>query len=58
MTFEYRWAAGKSERLPAPAADLMGLKVDIIVTSGVPAAKALGPTLPQSLLLCADEVIQ
>ena len=31
---EYRWADGKIERLPDLAAELVGLKVDIIVTSG------------------------
>jgi putative tryptophan/tyrosine transport system substrate-binding protein len=40
VIMEYRWAAGDAERLPALAADLVGLKVDIIVTSGAPAAKA------------------
>jgi putative ABC transport system substrate-binding protein len=40
VIIEYRWAAGNAERLPALAADLVDLKVDIIVTSGVPAAKA------------------
>jgi putative tryptophan/tyrosine transport system substrate-binding protein len=40
LIIEYRWAAGNAERLPAMATDLVGLKVDIIVTSGVPAAKA------------------
>jgi putative tryptophan/tyrosine transport system substrate-binding protein len=40
VIMEYRWAAGDAERLPALAADLVGVKVDIIVTSGAPAAKA------------------
>jgi ABC-type uncharacterized transport system substrate-binding protein len=40
IAIEYRWAGGKAERLPALAAELVGLKVDIIVTSGIPAAKA------------------
>src|SRR5271167_842547 len=40
VIIEYRWAAGALERLPSMAADLIGAKVDIIVTSGVPAAKA------------------
>ena len=31
---EYRWADGNIERLPDLAAELVGLKVDIIVTSG------------------------
>jgi putative ABC transport system substrate-binding protein len=40
IAIEYRWAGGKAERLPTLAAELVGLKVDIIVTSGIPAAKA------------------
>jgi putative ABC transport system substrate-binding protein len=37
---EYRWAAGKSERLPALAADLVQAKVDLILTAGTPATMA------------------
>jgi len=37
---EYRWAEGKADRLPALAAELVGLRVDVIVTQGVPATKA------------------
>lgn len=40
LKVEYRWAAGKVEQLPAMAAELVSLNVDIIITSGVPAAKA------------------
>jgi putative ABC transport system substrate-binding protein len=40
LVIEYRWAGGDAERLPALAAELVAAKVDIIVTSGVPAAKA------------------
>jgi putative tryptophan/tyrosine transport system substrate-binding protein len=39
--FEYHWAEGHYDRLPALAADLVGRKVDLIVTSGgTPAALA------------------
>jgi putative ABC transport system substrate-binding protein len=34
IVIEYRYAEGKFDRLPALAAELVGLKVDIIVTSG------------------------
>src|SRR5215472_13385354 len=34
VAIEYRWAEGRFDRLPAFAADLVGLKVDVIVTSG------------------------
>ena len=37
---EFRWAEGKYERLPEMAAELVRLKVDVIVTSGTPAARA------------------
>jgi putative tryptophan/tyrosine transport system substrate-binding protein len=40
VAIEYRWAEGKYERLPALAAELVRLNVDIIVTHGTPAALA------------------
>lgn len=38
---EYRWAGGKYERFPALIAELISLKVDVIVTAGTPAAVAV-----------------
>src|SRR6478736_5638903 len=49
LIIEYRWAAGKNERLPELAADLVRAKVDLIVTGGTPAtlaAKQATPTIP------------
>ena len=49
LTVEYRWADGKYDRLTGLAAELVGLKVDLIVTQGVPAAlaaKRATPTIP------------
>jgi ABC-type uncharacterized transport system substrate-binding protein len=49
VVIEYRDAEGKSERLPALAAELVRLKVDIIVaeaTQGVAAAKTATETIP------------
>jgi putative tryptophan/tyrosine transport system substrate-binding protein len=49
ITIEYRFAKGKLERLPDLAAELVRLKVDVIVTSGVPqllAAKQATSTIP------------
>jgi putative tryptophan/tyrosine transport system substrate-binding protein len=49
ITIEYRFADQKNERLPELAADLVRLKVDLIVTSGGPtpfAAKGATTTIP------------
>src|SRR6266567_9602323 len=40
VAIEYRWAEGSYDRLPALAADLVGHKVDVIVTPAIPAARA------------------
>jgi putative tryptophan/tyrosine transport system substrate-binding protein len=40
IVIEYRYADGKADRLPALAAELIGLKVDLIVSGG---AAATGP---------------
>jgi putative ABC transport system substrate-binding protein len=41
ITIEYRWADGKNERLPGFAAELVNLKLDIIVTHGGEATRAV-----------------
>src|SRR5262249_47580269 len=40
IAFEYRFAEGKFDRLPGLAADLVRLKIDLIVVSGGPPALA------------------
>jgi putative tryptophan/tyrosine transport system substrate-binding protein len=40
ITIEYRWAEGREERFPEIAAELVRLKVDVILTSGTPAVLA------------------
>jgi ABC-type uncharacterized transport system substrate-binding protein len=40
LVIEYRWAERKLDRLPALAAELVGAKVDIIVTHGSPGSRA------------------
>jgi putative ABC transport system substrate-binding protein len=41
LVIEYRWAEGRYERFPALIAELIALKVDVIVTAGTPAALAV-----------------
>ncbi len=41
ILIEYRWAEGQYERFPALIAELIVLKVDVIVTAGTPAALAV-----------------
>ena len=51
-----RSAAGQSDRLPALAKELVDAHVDVIVA--IKTAKALGLTIPPSLLQRADQVIE
>src|SRR4051812_2599725 len=49
LKIEYRWAEGQNDRLPALAAELARLKVDVLVTHGTPgtmAAKKATSTIP------------
>jgi putative tryptophan/tyrosine transport system substrate-binding protein len=49
IAIEYRWAEGKLEQLPELAAELVRIKVDVIVTSGdaaIRAAKEKTATIP------------
>jgi putative ABC transport system substrate-binding protein len=41
IAYETRWAEGKFERLPGLAAELVGLKVDVILAGTTPSALAL-----------------
>ncbi|MGZ9241299.1 MAG: ABC transporter substrate-binding protein [Candidatus Binatia bacterium] len=58
IVIDYRYAEGKLERLPALAAELVGLKVDVIVTvsSAVLAAKKASATIPIVFALASDPV--
>jgi putative ABC transport system substrate-binding protein len=59
LTVEYRWAARKEERLPELAAELVRLKVEVIVTAAAPAieaAKRATSTIPIVMATSADPV--
>lgn len=59
LTLEFRWAEGRHERLPELAAELVRLKVVVIVaqgTQGVSAAKQATTTIPIVMPVVADPV--
>ena len=58
IVIEYRYAEGKLERLPDLAAELVRLKVDVIVTAGpaILAAKKASATIPIVFAAAADPV--
>src|SRR6266496_116879 len=59
ITIEYRFAEQKNERLPELAADLVRLKVDLIVVADTPsslAAKSATTTIPSVIAQAADPV--
>ncbi len=59
IVIEERYAAGKAGRLPALAAELVGLKLDVIVihgTSATRAAKQVAGTIPIVFSVVADPV--
>src|SRR5262245_48439377 len=58
IVLQYRWAEGRMERLPALAADLVRLKVDIIVASsqGAVAAKRETTEIPIVMPIITDPV--
>jgi len=59
IVIEYRFAEGRPERLPALAAELVRLKVDVIVTAGSPApeaAKQTTRTIPIVFAVAGDPV--
>ena len=61
VVIEYRWAEGHYDRLPAMAGDLVGHKVDVIVTGGIPAAlaaKSATSTIPIVFAGVGDPVEQ
>ena len=59
VAFEFRWAEGRTERLPALADELVRRQVAVIVTGGIPAAqaaKAATTNIPIVFLIGVDPV--
>jgi putative ABC transport system substrate-binding protein len=59
VSFEQRWGEGKDDRLPKLAAELVGLKVDFIITAGTVsaiAAKRATSTIPIVMANGSDPV--
>ena len=61
IAYEYRWARGVADRLPALAAELVQVPVDLIVVgtnAAIAAAKQATSTIPIVMVLAADPVRQ
>ena len=59
LAIEYRWANGDNNRLPALAAELVGLRVAVLVSSTTPAAlalKAATTSIPIVFFIAGDPV--
>jgi putative ABC transport system substrate-binding protein len=59
ILIEYRWAEGGYERFPALIAELIALKVDVIVTAGTPATlavKKVTTSVPLVMIAVGDPV--
>jgi putative tryptophan/tyrosine transport system substrate-binding protein len=59
VAIEYRWAEGQYERFPALIAELIALKVEVLVTAGTPAALAVKratTTIPLVMVAVGDPV--
>jgi len=60
LSIEYRWADGKYERAPELAAELVRLKVEVVVTHGTPgtlAAKGATTTIPIVMASVGDALL-
>ena len=53
ITIHYRWAEGKEERLPGLVAELLRLKVDVIVTHGIVPTLAVRQASTRIPIVCA-----
>ena len=54
IVIEYRWAEGKYDRLPELAAELVRLKVDVLVTHGTPGTRAAKQTTTTTPIVSAS----
>jgi putative ABC transport system substrate-binding protein len=61
IAYEYRWARGVADRLPALAAELVHIRVDLIVVgtnAAIAAAKQATSTIPIVMVIAVDPVRQ
>jgi ABC-type uncharacterized transport system substrate-binding protein len=61
IVYEARWAEGRVDRLPALAAELVNVRVDVIVTQGgppTPAAKAATSSIPIVMSQAAGDAVE
>jgi putative ABC transport system substrate-binding protein len=59
VAVEYRWAEGRLDRFPALVADLVGMPIDVLVTTGVAATQAAvraSSTVPIVMVNVTDPV--
>ena len=58
VAIEYRWAEGRGERIAEVAAEFVGLKVDVVVTTGtaVPAFKQATSIIPIVFAIANDPI--
>ena len=59
ILIEYRWAEGQYERFPTLIAELIALKVDVIVTAGTPASLAVkkaATSIPLVMVAVGDPI--
>jgi putative tryptophan/tyrosine transport system substrate-binding protein len=59
ILIEYRWAEGEYERFPTVTAELIALRVDVVVTAGTPASLAVqkaATSIPLVMVAVGDPV--
>src|SRR5262249_26417880 len=56
IVIEYRWAEGKFDRLPELAAELVHLKVDVIILAGSPNTRARKEATKNHPIIITEEI--